>query len=162
MVKATLTELPGKRLVIVALGILCPRIERRTGAPVERHDARLAGAILLLRVNPSDPVNLLLLVVHALDQRTDSVTRERGPLPLVDVREDIGITVKADSWSRLEQIDSLLSQRRLPIERDLLALHLHALTRNHVQPVPLIVLLNLSPRCLSGRRITRGRQNSKR
>ena len=73
VVKATLTEIPGKRLVIVALGILCPRIERRTGAPVERHDARLAGAILLLRVNPSDPVNLLLLVcMRLISARTAS------------------------------------------------------------------------------------------
>ena len=72
----------------VSSRILGPRVECRTRAAVQSHDARFAGSIFLIRIHPADTINFALFVVHALDERPDSVARQRRRKASLDVRKD--------------------------------------------------------------------------
>ena len=130
--------------MVVAARVLGPSVEGRTRATVQSHDARFAGSVFLIRIDPTDAVDLALFVVHAFDEGPDGVSRKSRSLTLVDVRKYQMRIIKTDPWRVLKQLHSLRTQRRLVIKRDLFALDLHALSGDDMQPVALIVLLNLA------------------
>ena len=70
-------------------------------------------------------------------------------------------SVKTDPWRILKQLYSLRAQRGLTIKRDLFALDLHALPGDDMEPIALIVLLNLAPSRLTRRGVSCGRQDGK-
>ena len=72
----------------VSSRILGPRVEGRTCATMKGHNARLAGSVFLIRIHPTDAIDLALFVVHAFDESPDGITRKRRSLSLVDVRKD--------------------------------------------------------------------------
>lgn len=88
MIQAALPEVSRKRLVAVPSRILGPRMEGCTRAPVQSHDARFASLVFLIRIHPAYAINFALLVVHTLDERPNSVARQRRREASIDVRKD--------------------------------------------------------------------------
>ena len=128
---------------------------------MQRHNARLAGAILLLRINPTDAIDLALLVVHALDKRTNSIARKGRTKASVDIRKNQLHNIRWVSWRCLQKLNGLRAQRRFAVKRDLFALDLHSLSGDHMQPVAFVVLLDLVPSCFACRRVACRRQDGK-
>ena len=96
--------------MVVAARVLGPSVEGRTRATVQSHDARFAGSVFLIRIHPANAIDLALLIMHALDERPDGVSRKNRSLTLVDVREDQLRAIKADPRRILQKLNSLRSK----------------------------------------------------
>lgn len=150
MIQAAFSQIARKRLVGVSLGILGPSIESCPREPVEGHYTGFAGLRMeLIRVYPANPVNSFLFVVHALNQRPDRITGKRRISPLVHIGENIGIWRPPYPWGLFQQLNGFWAKRCFAVKGNLFALHLHAGTRNNVQPPPIIILLDFPPCCFT-------------